>query len=130
MEHEQLPFFRTGPSPLARLFIFTILSLLLIGADARLKYLETVRQVASVVIYPLQRIAGTPFSIVSRMTEFFTTQSSLRTENARLREEARRLREDPAAIEEIARRELGLIKPGEKLFIVRDVGPADSRTRD
>jgi len=46
-----------------------------------------------------------------------------RTENARLREEARRLREDPAAIEDIARRELGLIRPGEKLFIVRDVRP-------
>jgi cell division protein FtsB len=44
-----------------------------------------------------------------------------RAENARLREEARRLREDPSAIEEIARRELGLMKPGEKLFIVKDV---------
>jgi cell division protein FtsB len=48
---------------------------------------------------------------------------SARAENARLREQARRLREDPAAIEEIARRELGLIRPGEKLFIVRDVRP-------
>ena len=45
----------------------------------------------------------------------------MRAENARLREEARRLREDPAAIEDIARRELGLLRPGEKLFIVRDV---------
>lgn len=47
-----------------------------------------------------------------------------RAENDRLREEARRLREDPAAIEEVARRELGLIKPGEKLFILRDVPAA------
>lgn len=46
-----------------------------------------------------------------------------RAENARLREQARRLREDPAAIEEIARRELGLIRPGEKVFIIRDVEP-------
>jgi cell division protein FtsB len=44
-----------------------------------------------------------------------------RAENARLREEARRLREDPSAIEDLARRELGLIKPGEKLFILKDV---------
>jgi cell division protein FtsB len=44
-----------------------------------------------------------------------------RAENARLREEARELREDPRAIEEIARRELGLIRPGEKLFIIKDV---------
>lgn len=46
-----------------------------------------------------------------------------RAENARLREQARRLREDPSAIEEIARRDLGLIRPGEKLFIIRDVEP-------
>lgn len=47
-----------------------------------------------------------------------------RSDNARLREDARRLREDPSAIEEIARRELGLIKPGERVFIVKDVPPA------
>jgi cell division protein FtsB len=46
-----------------------------------------------------------------------------RAENARLFEEARRLREDPSAIEEIARRDLGLIKPGETVFIVKDVAP-------
>ena len=50
--------------------------------------------------------------------------ANARAENARLREEARRLREDPDAIEDIARRELGLMKPGEKLFIVKDVVPA------
>jgi cell division protein FtsB len=49
--------------------------------------------------------------------------SHQRAENARLREQARRLREDPTAIEEIARRELGLIKPGERVFIVKDVPP-------
>src|SRR3954454_25187544 len=49
-----------------------------------------------------------------------------RAENARLREEVRRLREDPDAIEEIARRELGLIKRGEKVFIIKD-GPAAKR---
>ena len=47
---------------------------------------------------------------------------SRKRENDRLREQIRRLRgEDPAAIEEIARRELGLIRPGERLFIIRDV---------
>jgi cell division protein FtsB len=48
-----------------------------------------------------------------------------RAENALLREEIRRLREDPSAIEEIARRELGLIKPGEKLFIIKERPAAD-----
>lgn len=48
----------------------------------------------------------------------------IRMENARMRERAKRLREDPAAIEEAARRDLGLVKPGEVLVIVRD---ADKR---
>ena len=47
-----------------------------------------------------------------------------RVENQRLVEQARRLREDPATIEEAARRDLGLIKPGEKLFIIRDLPTA------
>ena len=44
-----------------------------------------------------------------------------RSENARLREEVRHLTEDPSAIEEVARRELGLIRPGERVFIVKDL---------
>ena len=53
--------------------------------------------------------------------------TSAKAENVRLREEARSLREDPTAIEELARRELGLIKPGEKLFIIKDVTPPASK---
>ena len=53
--------------------------------------------------------------------------ADVRMENAALREEARRLREDPSAIEELARQELGLMKPGEKLFIVKDVVPPNAR---
>ena len=48
--------------------------------------------------------------------------ASKRLENDHLREQIRRLRgEDPTAIEEIARRELGLIRPGERLFPIHDV---------
>jgi len=49
--------------------------------------------------------------------------ASQKAENARLRDQVRRLTEDPAAIEEIARRELGLIRPGEKVFIIKDLKP-------
>ncbi|MEW5981448.1 MAG: septum formation initiator family protein [Acidobacteriota bacterium] len=51
-----------------------------------------------------------------------------REQNVRLQAEVRRLREDPSAIEDLARRDLGLIKPGEKLFIIRDV-PAGPTAR-
>jgi cell division protein FtsB len=48
----------------------------------------------------------------------------LRVENRRLREAAGRLREDPTTIESLAREELGLIRPGEVLVVVKDRKPA------
>ena len=50
-----------------------------------------------------------------------TALAQARAHNMRLRNEVKRLNNDPSSIEEIARRELGLIKPGEKLFIVKDI---------
>jgi cell division protein FtsB len=49
--------------------------------------------------------------------------AQLKAENARLRARARLLKNDPRAIESLARDELGLIYPGETLFIVTDRGP-------
>lgn len=51
----------------------------------------------------------------------------MRSDNAQLRETARGLREEPAVIEELARRDLGLLREGELLFIIKDVPPADAR---
>ena len=67
-------------------------------------------------------------AMIQARQQYRTLERSLaevRSENARLRDEARRLREDPSAVEDLARRELGLIKPGEKLFIIKDVAPKD-----
>jgi cell division protein FtsB len=52
--------------------------------------------------------------------EAATALAQKRQENARLREDIRRLREDPSRIESVAREELGLIRPGEVLFIITD----------
>jgi cell division protein FtsB len=46
------------------------------------------------------------------------------TRNDALTEEIRLLREDPAAVEELAREELGLMKDGELLIILRDTPEA------
>jgi len=54
--------------------------------------------------------------------------AALKAENARLFEEAQRIKYDDATLEEIARRDLGLIKPGEKLFIIKDAPPAGTRS--
>lgn len=45
--------------------------------------------------------------------------STLHVQNQGLRDEARRLREDAGTIESIARHDLGLIRPGEILVVVR-----------
>ena len=37
-----------------------------------------------------------------------------------LRKDVKRMKEDPKAVEEIARRELGLMRPGEVVFIIFD----------
>jgi cell division protein FtsB len=44
----------------------------------------------------------------------------LKAANALMREQNRRLREDPDALEEAARRDLGLMKRGETVFIIKD----------
>ena|SRR5688572_4254831 len=41
----------------------------------------------------------------------------------RLTEDIRRISEDPQTLEDYARRELGFIKPGEKLFIIKGLAP-------
>jgi cell division protein FtsB len=67
---------------------------------------------------------------VKKRQEFKTLEESIqqaRAENALLREEARRLRSDPTAIEDLARRELGLIRQGEHLFILKDRPPTSGR---
>ncbi|MCA1650234.1 MAG: septum formation initiator family protein [Acidobacteria bacterium] len=57
-------------------------------------------------------------------TDLSESIERLRRENAALREQMRRLKEDPDAIESLAREELGLIRPGEVLFIIKDAKPA------
>jgi cell division protein FtsB len=66
-----------------------------------------------------------------RAREAYRNEERLRDEararNERLKEDVRLLRDDLPTIEDVARRELGLIKPGEKVFRVKDVPPASGR---
>jgi cell division protein FtsB len=67
---------------------------------------------------------------IKKRQEFQTLEQSIlraRAENERLRQEAERLRSDPATIEDLARRELGLIRPGEHLFILKDRSSTEGR---
>lgn len=51
----------------------------------------------------------------------------LRLESRRLASEIAALRSDPRAIERLAREELGLSRPGETVFLIREEPPADER---
>lgn len=87
MEYSPPPFFKRGPSLFARLGFFAILSLILLYADARFHYMEAMRKVIAVVLYPLQELADTPASAASRIGDFFVSQSFLQRENGRLSRE-------------------------------------------
>ena len=84
MEHSPPPFFKRGPTPLVRLFLCSLLSVALLISDARYRYLDGIRQAVSIVVYPLQRLAGAPRILFGGIADFFVTQSSLRAENTRL----------------------------------------------
>jgi len=50
--------------------------------------------------------------------------SRMRTKNQQLREEIHQIRTNPKALEEAARRELNMMKPGETVIILKDAPPA------
>jgi rod shape-determining protein MreC len=87
MEYTPPPFFRRGPSLFARLGFFALLSLTLLYADARFHYMEALRKVIAVVLYPLQELADVPGQAASRIGTFFISQSYLQRENDRLSHE-------------------------------------------
>jgi rod shape-determining protein MreC len=133
MDYSPPPFFKTGPTPLARLLIFSALSLAFLVADTRFNYLASLRQVAAVVVYPLQRVAAAPASILRRIGDFLTTHGSLREDNARLAREnyenaalllqLKALQAENAQLRELldARQRLGIeLAAAEVLYAARD----------
>lgn len=81
------PFFHRGPSPFARLAFFGLIAIALMFADTRFRYLEEVRQVASVVLYPLQRAVQVPGEALAWVGEYFASKRTLAEDNDRLRQE-------------------------------------------
>jgi rod shape-determining protein MreC len=78
-------FFNRGPSPIARLTFFGVISLALMFVDARFKTLETVRMAIATVVYPVQQAALMPAQLARGANEFFDTRTELRDENTRLK---------------------------------------------
>lgn len=83
--HQSPPFFKRGLSPVARLLLFVALSLAVLVADLRFRYLDVARQALSVVTYPLQLAAAAPADFVRNATVYFATLVEVQLENADLR---------------------------------------------
>src|SRR5262249_59687885 len=90
------PFFRRGPSPFARLAFFGVMSLALLFADSRFRYLENLRYYASIVLYPVQRAAQMPGEALAYVGTYFSSQRALADENAALK---RQLAEQAPAVQ-------------------------------
>ncbi len=85
MPHEPPPFFHRGPSPASRLAFFALLSLALLFADTRYRYLENIRRVVTVVISPLQQAALLPQQAIGAVAAYFSSKRALATDNEALR---------------------------------------------
>lgn len=85
MEYQPPQFFKRGPAPLARLTFFGLLSVLLMVLDARFQYAEPLRHGLTLAIYPLQQVATAPVVAFNSISDFFSSQASLRRDNASLR---------------------------------------------
>jgi rod shape-determining protein MreC len=85
MEYSPPPFFKRGPSLLTRFTFFSLLSVVLLVADARFNYLQLARQGIAAVVYPLERLSSLPAAITSRISDFFVTQSQLQRDNEQLK---------------------------------------------
>ena len=90
MQHisvEPPAFFHRGPSPLSRLALLGLLSIALLFADTRFRYLENVRQVVAVALYPFQRAVLLPGEAFGYVADYFASKRQLADENARLKEQ-------------------------------------------
>ncbi|MBL0142313.1 MAG: rod shape-determining protein MreC [Betaproteobacteria bacterium] len=85
MTREPPQFFHRGPSPLARLTFFALLAVATMIADHRFGALEAVRLSLSVLVHPLQQVAGAPAMALSRVTDYFSSQERLLRENDELK---------------------------------------------
>ncbi len=89
LEQQQAPaFFVHGPSALARLAFFSVLSLALMAADSRLQYLLTVRQTLQTLLHPLQILANAPSQLYRDAGEYFSTHDYLLSENKHLKQQS------------------------------------------
>ena len=85
MSAYQENFFSRGPSALARLTFFSLLSIAIMIADHRFQALAFVRLGVSVVLTPIEQTLMLPGKLIQRATMYFADQDRLVAENNALK---------------------------------------------
>jgi rod shape-determining protein MreC len=78
-------FFPRGPSPIARLAFFGLVSIALLFVDTRYHYLEGIRHAVAIALYPFQRAAQLPGEALSEVGSYFASLRTLNEDNVALK---------------------------------------------
>lgn len=87
MEYSPPPLFKQGASARAKVVFFSLIALILLVADSRLRSLGAIRQVVGTVLYPLQVVALLPRDAAYMVGGYFSTLSAMQKENRGLKEQ-------------------------------------------
>lgn len=87
MEYSPPPLFKQGTSARVKVALFSLLSLILLVADSRLRSLTAIREAVGAALYPLQVAAMLPRDGIYMARNYFTTVSTLQRENRILQQE-------------------------------------------
>lgn len=87
MEYSPPPLFKQGASARAKVVFFSLIALILLVADSRLRSLSAIRQVVGTALYPLQVVALLPRDAAYMVGDYFSSLSAMQKENRGLKEQ-------------------------------------------
>ncbi len=85
MEYSPPPLFKQGASARAKVVFFSLIALILLVADSRMRSLGAIRQVVGTVLYPLQVAALLPRDAAYMVGDYFSSLSAVQRENDMLK---------------------------------------------
>jgi rod shape-determining protein MreC len=87
MEYSPPPLFKQGASARAKVVFFSLIALILLVADSRLRSLAMIREAVGTALYPLESVALLPRDAAYMVGGYFTSLSALQKENNALKQQ-------------------------------------------
>src|SRR4051794_13699325 len=87
MEYSPPPLFKQGASARAKVVFFSLIALILLVADSRMRSLGVIRQVVGTALYPLQVVALLPRDAAYMVDDYFSALSAVQKENGKLKQQ-------------------------------------------